>query len=151
MKSSKTTKEKIMDLKHFVTFFFEQEKNKTVRVDSNEISQFDIPEGVYGFKVFDQPSSNIYKSGKIVVGINDIINEKTYLIGKVVTLDDVKNHYGEESETYLTYLERKYYGAVKSPSNYFAPLRLNQLINIITPEQLASFRSAQEQEIEAEA
>ena len=151
MKPSKTFKEKNMDLKHFVTFFYEQEKTKTFEVPSNEVSQLNIPEGVYGFKVFDRPSANIFKKGKVIIGINEMLNEMTYYIGKIFSLDDIKKTYGEDSQIYKKYIDNKFYGAVISPTDFLIPLKLNRPIHIITPEEIASFRSSHEQEIEAEA
>ena len=140
-----------MDLNHYVTFFFEEGNKKTVSVESNDLIKFNIPEGAFGFKIFDRPSSNIYKKGKVIIGMDEILNESIYYIGKILSLEDIKSEYGEDSNVYQKFIQNKFYGAVKSPSNFLAPLRLNQLIHILSPEELASIRSAQEQEMEAEA
>lgn len=128
-----------MDLKHFVTYYSLgdiQNNEQTLEVKSNDLVSLNIPNGTFGFKTFDRATDDIYKDGDKIVEKNEVLNEKTFYIGKVTSLDEIKEEFGENSTAYKNLIKGGYYGAVRTADNFLIPLALNEKINILAPEEI---------------
>jgi len=128
-----------MDLRHFVVYYSQGAINnneQTLEVASNELKNLKIPPQTFGFKVYDKATDDIYKDGKKIVSKNELLNEKTYYIGKVISLDEIIEEYGTESTAYKNLINGNYYGAVKTADNFLIPLSLNEKIHILAPESV---------------
>ena len=125
-----------MDFKHFVTFSRangNDVKSDTRQVHSNEISQIFIPEGTDIIVTFDEADKDVYKNGEKIISKYDRLNEKTYYIGEIKSLDDIKAQEGEESACYKKLIKNNCIGAVITNSNVIIPVPQNPSINIISP------------------
>lgn len=134
MKEEKT-QEKNMDIKHFVTYYFSgiAKSEETFEVKSNELNSLAIPDNCYGFKAFDKASANIVKNGETIISDQDILNEKMYYIGKIMSMDDVKSEYAQSSK--LTELIAKNcIGAVEAINGKLYPINENDFVNVVAPE-----------------
>ena len=128
-----------MELEHFVTYISQGVINcneVTQQVRSNELRDLVIPEGTIAFKLFDRANEDMFKNGKLIVYKNELLNENTYYIGKVISLDEVKAEFGEESTAYKNLIKNNYIGAVRTKDNFLLPLEINQKIHILAPEQV---------------
>ena len=140
-----------MDIKHFVTYYSQAEiKNnaETKEVESNEIQHLLIPSRVYGFKTFDRPTDDIYKGGKKIVSKNEKINEELFYIGTVLSLQEIKKQFGEKAYTSL--LAVNAYGGVKTKDEIILPLKNNQKVTILNPDQFGIVRIGTHEEMEME-
>ena len=124
-----------MEIKHYVTYY-NAINHKTKEVRSNELVDLRIPSDAIAFKTFDRVTSNLYRDGVKVVATEDKLNEKTYCIGKAVSLDEVKIEYGVHSREYRELIKNKNYGAVQTKDKYLFPLSLNEKVHILAPEKV---------------
>ena len=128
-----------MDLKHFVTFFYKGNNGdyqETFSIKSDKVSSLRIPARALGFKLFDRPSEDITVKGEKIISKDTEINASLYYIGKIISLEEIKEKYGEESDMYQEMLEKKYYGGVITRENTILPLRLNEQVNILAPAEV---------------
>lgn len=120
-----------MELKHFVTFIAHT-LSHTKEVKDNEICALKIPDRVYAIKTFDKPTRDIWMGDKKIAQKNQVLNEKLYYIGTIVTLDQLK-----DCEEYQQYVDNKYIGAIKTRQNgRLHPIKQNERFNLISPEDV---------------
>lgn len=128
-----------MELRHFVKFYGVEgtdAQKRTMEVKSNELYAICIPKEAYALKTFDKPSADIYKDGKKIISKEDKINEKMYYIGKVLSVEEVKDTYGEKSLEYKNISKKSFIGAVKTRGCHLLPISKNERLNIIAPEDV---------------
>lgn len=128
-----------MELKHYVSYIKEgQSKNdaKAVEVTSNEIGFVKIPDEVYCIKVFDRATEDVYKYGKKIATKHDLLNQKTYYVGQIVSLDEIKKYFGEQSKIYQEMIRKKQIGGIRTKSGRVHPIYQNQSFNLIAPDQV---------------
>lgn len=128
MKAHKSTKEKNMDLKHFVTFFYKSANGlfeDTHSLKSDKLTSLRIPARALGFKLFDRPNDDIILNGEKVVSKHTDINEKLYYIGRLISIDKIKKKFGEDSDAYNEITRNNFYGAVltREKRAYATPLK----------------------------
>ena len=128
-----------MELKHFVTYISQGLINcneVTSEVHSNDLMNLLIPNNTIAFKVFDRATEDMIKDGKVIAFKNELLNEKTYYIGKVISIDQVKEEFGEQSTAYKNLIKNNYIGAVRTQDNFLLPLENNHKIFILAPEMI---------------
>lgn len=128
-----------MELKHFVTFYTNAAINnieETCELKSNELKDLNIPEKAFAFKTFHKATDDITRGKTKLVSKGDILNEKTYYIGKIMSIEDIKSTYGEDSTAYRNLIKNNDIGAVLTRDNFLIPLEQNCKVNIIAPEDI---------------
>lgn len=126
-----------MDIIHFVTFTIVEEGKRTTQtrqMDSIDIQTLSLPKGTVTFKTFDITTDDIFKNGKLIARRNDRLNELTYFVGTLLSLDDIKKKYGIDSKEVNHLSKIGAYGAVLSAEGTLEPLTLQKRINIFSPE-----------------
>ena len=128
-----------MELKHFITFYSNgiiKTKQVTREIKSNEIIDVVIPEKIFALKTFDKATDDITIGKTKVICKGDILNEKLYYVGQILSLDDVKNEFGESSSDYKNLLKNDAIGAVKARDGLLVPLEKNIKAYVIAPEEV---------------
>lgn len=128
-----------MEIKHFVTFYMYEGngyREITKEIKSKELLNINVPEKAVGFMIYDSFSEDLKQHGQIVATPKDRFNEEIYYIGTIISVDDLKKDYGENSTTYKSIIEGGYYRAIKTINGTLVPLKLNEKINIISPNEL---------------